>query len=230
MHTFDELILKHKGKVICVMGGAPSLGDDLQDIKADVYISANEHGTAFREVDYMVAIDDACGRNGLPIAKHLREFSDAPIIGQHEDVDFRLHAWPGSPRKTYSGMVAVWCAWAMGAKAVVLAGVNAYEGKDSAMRDARLVADAVRCPVRVAGSNEENKLLAVWPAYDASEKFGRYTPHPSIEGLRGTDNRVQVEVIKPTEIGGRPVKRGDKLTGMRHELARLIKHGMVREI
>lgn len=246
MHTFNELILKHKGKVFCVMGGAPSLGEDLANVKADVYISANEHGATFRKPDYVVALDDHHGKTGERIVDYLRKYTQAPIIGQNYAADYVLETWPDAPRKIYSGMAAIWCAWAMGAKVVILAGMNAYDGKPQAMKDARLVADKVRCPVRVAvrlatiqtmNSKEqkfvpdaENKLCDVWPVYMPGEKFGRYTPHPSIEGLRGTDNRIKVVVLKPTEFNGVPVRPETQLTGMRHEFKRLLKHNMVREV
>lgn len=231
MRTFNDLILKHKGKVFCVMGGAPSLGDDLEHVKADVYISANEHGAAFREPDYVVALDDHHGKTGERIVDYLRKYTQAPIIGQNYAADYVLETWPDAPRKIYSGMAAVWCAWAMGAKAVVLAGMNAYDGKPQAMKDARLVADKVRCPVRVVAQRVTgNMLLDVWAAYNPGEKFGRYTPHVSIEGLRGIDNRIKVVVLKPTEFNGVPVRPETQLTGMRHEFKRLLKHNMVREV
>lgn len=246
MHTFNDLLLKHKGKVFCIMGGAPSLGSDLNHVKADVYISANEHGAAFREPDYVVALDDHHGKTGVRIVDYLRKYTQAPIIGQNYAADYILETWPDAPRKIFSGMAAVWCAWAMGAKAVILAGMNAYDGKPQALCDAQLVADKVRCPVRVVtnsvrvqsfGGNtdkevptEDNKLLTVWPVYDPTEKFGRYAPHPAIEGLRGTNNRIRVVVLKPTEFNGVPVRPDTQLTGMRHEFKRLLKHNMVREV
>lgn len=46
MKDFRELILKHKGKKICVMGGADTLEEELKSVEADVYISTNEIGRA----------------------------------------------------------------------------------------------------------------------------------------------------------------------------------------
>src|SRR5690606_19762695 len=55
---FRDLILAHKGKRICVMGGAPSLAADLETVKADIYISTNAHGVGLVEPDYLLAMDE----------------------------------------------------------------------------------------------------------------------------------------------------------------------------
>ena len=43
MRSFGELVMRHRGQRICVMGGGPTLATDLESVEADVWISVNEH-------------------------------------------------------------------------------------------------------------------------------------------------------------------------------------------
>jgi hypothetical protein len=114
----------------------------------------------------------------------------------------------------------------MGAKAVCLAGMDGYPDNDYT-DEARKVARDVHCPVRVMPASP---LAAVWPVFDKAERFGRYTPHGSIDGMRGIDNSVRVRARKPCSVGLIELAPGQELTAMRHEVARLLKHRMVEEL
>lgn len=227
LHDFRELILKHKGKRFVVMGGGPSLAADLERIgPADVCISTNGHGVGLRKPDYLLAIDHTHTGRQVPMGQHLRALSDAPIISPHGFADYRLGHYPQCPRFIPSGLVAAWAGFAMGAKAVMLAGFDGYADNDY-REEARKVSQDIHCPVRPMA---DSPMADVWPAFDPSERFGRYTPHSSIEGLRGIDNAIRVRAVKPCLIGMVRLERGQEMTGMRHEFARMLKHRMLEEV
>ena len=163
------------------MGGGPSLASDLEAIgPADVVISTNAHGVDLRKPDYLLAIDHTYCGSDMGMGKYLRSKSDAPIIAPHAFADYRLGHWPGEPRYVLSGLVATWAAFAMGAKVVNLAGMDGYADNDYT-KEAEKISRDIHCPVRVQPASF---LRSVWPVFDPAEKFGRYTPHSSIDGLR----------------------------------------------
>lgn len=223
--TFNDLILSQKGKRICIMGGADSLASDLEQITADVYISTNGHGCEFVPPDYVLAMDEFNQAKQLPMLESLRQVTDAPIISPRAYADYQMMSWPQAPRDVLSGMVAAWAAFVMGAKVVILAGMNGYKDKNYVFESTKMARD-IHCPVRVLSS----ELAEVWPMYDPSEKMGRYKPHPSINGWLEVDERTTIEVLKATQINGRDVLPGQKLSMMRHEAYRLLKHKMVKEV
>ena len=229
LRDFRELILAHKGKRVVVMGGGPSLAADLERIgtkSGDVVISTNGHGVDLRQPDYLLAIDHTHTGKAVPMGPYLRGKSDAPIISPHGFADYRLGFWPQSPRFVLSGLVAAWAGFAMGAKVVCMAGMDGYPDNDYT-DEARKVARDIHCPVRVM---DASPLASVWPAFDPAEKFGKYTPHSSIDGLRGIDNRIRVRARKSCSVGLIELAKGQELTVMRHEVARLLKHRMVEEV
>jgi hypothetical protein len=226
MRDFNDLVLKHKGKRICIMGGAASLEDDLCQIDADIYISTNAHGVHLQKPDYILAMDETNTRLNVPMGGFLRELTDAPIISPRAYADYQLIKWPQAPRDVLSGMVATWAAFMMGAKVVILAGMDAYDGKSGFVHEATKMARDVNCPVRVMSDS----LAKVWPKYDPTEKFGRYTPHSSINAWLDVDEKVTIEVIKPTTIRNALRAKGEQLSVMRHEVISLLKHKMIKEV
>lgn len=229
MRDFRELILAHKGKRICVMGGAgeETLARHLAEIKADIYISTNAHGVAIQKPDYLLAMDERNSREQCEMGGFLRARCDAPIISPHGYADFRMGHWPQAPRFVLSGMIATWAAWAMGAKVVILAGMDGYGGDAGYVDEARKIERDVHCPVRVISGGP---LTKVWPAYDEAERFGKYKPHSAIDGLLGVGGRITIRAIKPCSIGYTDLTKGQTLSVLRHEAARLLKHRLVEEI
>lgn len=223
---FRELALRHKGKRFAVMGGGPSLAADMERIDADVVISTNGHGAGIRKPDYLLAIDHTHTGRQIPMGRYLRMVSDAPILSPHAFADYRMGFWPGYPRFVLSGLVATWAAFVMGAKVVCLAGMDGY-AKNDYTGEARKIAKSIHCPVRVQPGSF---LRSVWPVFDPEEKFGRYTPHSSIDGLRGIDNSIRVRAIKPCTVGKVDLARGVEMSGMRHEFRVHLKHRLVEEI
>lgn len=223
MRDWRELILAHKGKRICIIGGKPL--DALPE--ADIYISTNAHGVDLVKPHYLLAMDENHHREKVPMGPYLRSRSDAPIISPHGYADFRLGHWPQHPRFVLSGMVATWAAWTMGAKVVILAGFDAYGGDAGYIDEARKIGRDVHCPVRVF---QGGPLAKVWPEYDPAERFGKYKAHTAIDALRGIDGQIRVRALKPCTVGLVDLAKGQELTVMRIEVARLLKHRMVEEI
>ena len=230
MKDFAELILKHKGKRFCIMGGAPSLADDLNVIEADIYISTNGHGCDIVPVDYVLAMDEVNTKTHRPMLEHIRALTDAPLISRRHFADYQLMTWPQAPRDVLSGMVAAWAPFMMGAKVVDYFG-QAWMAYKAALpiHESFLWRGMIACPVRVMS----DELEKVWPKYNQSEKFGRYRPHSSINAWLDIDERITIEVVKPTEPARRRIeslKPGFTMQVMRHEVARLLKHKMLREL
>lgn len=233
MKDFRELILMHPGKRFVVMGGGQTLADDLKRIgtkPGDVVISTNAHGVDLKQPHYVLAIDHTHTKTGQPMGRYLRARTDVPVISPHSFADYRLGFWPNStpqhPRYILSGLVAAWASFVMGARVVCMAGMSGYQDNDY-RGEARKVARDIHCPVRVMA---ESPLADVWPVFDPAERFGRYAPHSSIDGLRGIDNSIRVRVLKPCTIAYVDVNAGIEMVVMRHEVARLLKHRMVEEI
>lgn len=225
---FRDLMLKHKGKRFCVMGGAPSLAQDLARVEADIYISANGHGADLRRPDYMLAMDSNHGGSGPCMGKRMRTMSDAPIISPRDYADIRLAQWPQHPRWVLSGMIATWAAFCMGAKVVFVAGCDAYGGVPGYIDEARKIARDVKCPVRVVSGPlaDIGGDTVDWKPFDPDETFGRYKPHSAIDGWLGKDGRIQVRVLHDCDIG----VKGMVLSAYRHDVRRLLKHRMVEEV
>lgn len=223
---FRELILQHKGKRFCVMGGAPSIADDLAAIDADVYISANGRGVEVRQPDYVLAMDEVHKTSKVSMGDHIRGFCTAPIISPHGYADVRLSQWPQHPRWVLSGMTAIWAAFVMGAKVVYVAGVDAYSGDPGYIDEARKIARDVHCPVRVASG----PLVDVWQPIDAAEKFGRYTPHSAIDAWLQKDGRIRIRARRECPVNGVRLNPGDETDAWRHDVHRLLKHRMVEEV
>lgn len=226
---FWGLILAHRGKKIAVMGGAPCLAEHLEmGVEADVWISANHHGILLRKADYLLCMDEVVKQHGnTPFPDFVHAHSDAKIISPYHWADHQLVTWPQHPRLVLSGMVATWAAFMMGAKAVYLLGMDGYGGDPGYIDEARKMARDVHCPVRVVGGGP---LTKVWPEYQPDEKFGRYSPHSSINGWMGIDERVTVEAIKPCEVRGSLLEKGQRMSVMRFEVRRLLKHRMLKEV
>ena len=228
LRDFRELILAHPGARVCVMGGAPGLAEQLEQVEADIYISTNAHGVDLVKPDYLLAMDERHSRfDEAPMGEWLRARCDAPIISPHGYANFRLGMWPQNPRFVLSGMIAAWAAFAMGASVVILAGCDGYGGDEGYVDEARKIDRDIYCPVRVAGSGP---LSQVWPAYHPKQAFMEYQPHSAIDSLKGLDGQIRVRAIKPCTVGRVDLKAGEEMTGLRHEFKLHLKHRLVKEL
>jgi hypothetical protein len=159
--VFEHLRFCHAGEVVCVMGGGPNLGADLArlaDAAAAIWISANHHGAALREVDYVVALDDEHDKLRVPMRGLIREHTAAPIIAPHPWADIVLDA---RPDVNLTGPMACWVASQMGARQIILVGFDCYGGLGGALALHRKMAPHIACDVRVVSG----PLLALYPAW-----------------------------------------------------------------
>lgn len=224
-NDWRRLVLAHAGAKIAVMGGAPSLADDVATVgKADLWISVNGHGAQLQRPTYVVAMDERHDGIGADMREHVRRVTDAPIIGPWPQHEYVLTSWPGAPKRGLSGMVAVWLAWAMGAHPVIVCGMDGYDG--SRLEHTKRMLPEVHGEVRVVSG----PLQRFWPAYRQRERLGPFVEHTAHAGLMGMDGAITVRVRKPVTIRDMAVTPGTELSVMRHEVARLLHHRMVEEI
>lgn len=189
----SDLIMKHAGKRICIMGGGKSLADDLKNIKADVWISVNDHGARRRKVDYIVCMDNIHTGNKMEMRHYLRQFSDAPVISPWHWGDYQICRWPDYPYLFNSGVIASWVAYLMGAHPLIFAGFDCYGGDKRIIEMHRKFLKHNLCENRVASG----ALLELYPQYDAKEKLKKYViPQVFGEALEG---QIKVKVVAPFE-------------------------------
>jgi hypothetical protein len=226
---FRELVLRHRGARIAIMGGAPSLAEQVPQIEADVWISTNTHGLSLRSADYVVAMDSTHSAHGhCDMHQWLRKRTDLPLIGPEHWADYVISGWPSCPTRVLTGPIAAWCAFGMGASVVILAGMDNYAGQGTqANKSCDRVQPFIHCPVRVFGGGPLTKW---WPAFDPSEQFPPYEPHSAVIGMAGVDNQIRVRVNKPTQINGVERVRDQILTVQRHQVAYHLKHKLVYEL
>ncbi|HWH74777.1 MAG TPA: hypothetical protein VNV16_11005 [Methylibium sp.] len=210
--------MAHKGQRICVMGGGPNLASDLERVQADIWISVNEHGARLRKADYVVAMDNTHTRLQTHMEKHLRQYTNAPIIGPWHWDDFQLMRWPLQPKFLLSGVIASWVATMMGSHPAILAGFDCYGGAQTNQH--REYLPHLVGQVRVVSG----PLTQFYKTYEAAETFGEYVPPVGldIEGL--SDGEIVVRVLKNFEFRGREWPPGTMMRASRYEVRRQIKH------
>lgn len=214
----SDLIMKHEGKRICLMGGAKSLKSDLEDIEADVWISVNDHGARVRPVDYIVCMDNVHTKHKVEMRHFLREVSDAPIISPWHWGQYQICRWPDYPYLFNSGVIASWVAYLMGAHPIIFAGFDCYGG-DGRIYNMHATYDKHnKCEIRAASG----RLTELYPKYDPGEVLPPYVkPEVFGEALEG---QIKVEVKKQFEYRGYKWPIGTVLTVAEYEVRRQLKH------
>ena len=172
LKSFGELVMRHRGERICVMGGGPSLASDIAQVEADVWISTNDHGARLREVDYVFAMDNLHTKLRVPMEGLIRPHTAAPIIGPWHWCDYALTHYPLVPKLVFSGVIAVWAAHLMGAHPVILAGFDCSGDASRSILQHRAYTKHIRGAVRVVSG----PLVDLWAPYDPLEDFGKYEP------------------------------------------------------
>jgi hypothetical protein len=230
--SFGDLVMRHRGARICVMGGGPSLAADLEKVEADVWISVNEHGAKARgEVDYVVSMDDVHTQLHKPMRKHIRQWTDAPIITPWFWGDYQLMKWPLIPRFMISGVVASWAASMMGAHPVILAGFGCRaspefpNGHGATVGQHRDYIPHVHAQVRVCSG----PLTQFYPLY-TGEPLGPYEVPAGLDLDALTRGEIVVKVVKPFEFHGREWPPGTQLKVSAYEVRRQIKHRSLIEV
>jgi hypothetical protein len=177
--------MRHDGATFAVLGGGPSLPEQASRLpEGCIRLSANEHGCILGRCDYIVALDDTRS-DGTAHEPVLRRYA-TPIISPHAWADYKMNEHPQLP---YTGQQAVWVAWMLGARLVLVAGMDLYQGgtyfhAPEAASDARLhpadshlegwlrVRETVPMAVRAMGG----PLVEVFGAYDPAEAISPRTP------------------------------------------------------
>lgn len=218
--------MRHKGERICVMGGGPSLAEDVAKVKADVWISSNEHGAKIRPVDYIVAMDDIHTKLHTHMSKHIRQHSDAPIIGPWHWADYQLSTWPMSPKVMLSGVVASWVAWLMGAHPVILAGFDCHDGHGATVGQHREYANHIKGDVRVVSG----PLVGMHEAYRSNERRKAYVPPDVFASMPTLCDEIRVRIAKPVDVRGYRWPVGTELMVSRFEVRRQLKHKSLVEV
>lgn len=225
LRSFGELVMRHKGARICVMGGAPTLPDEIEHVQADIWISANQHGAKLRKVDYVVAMDNLHTVHKDPMLGIIREHTDAPIIGPWHWCDYGITNYPLAPRLMFTGVIAQWVASMLGAHPIIMAGFGCYGGTHRTLGQHREYASFLKSAVRVV----DGPLLAIWPAYDPVEEFPPYVA-PDVFDFTETEHGVTIKVIKPVEIRGVEYPVGTILRVPKAEVWRQLKHRSLMEV
>ena len=220
----SDLIMRHKGERICIMGGAKSLDADLEKVKADVWISVNEHGAKRREVDYMVCMDNVHTGNKQEMRHYLRKFSKAPVISPWHWGEYQICRWPDYPYLFNSGVIASWVAYLMGAHPIIFAGFDCYGGQSRVIDMHKKYLKHNNCECRVVSG----PLMQLYPEYRANERRKAFeVPEIFGEALEG---QVKVKVVAPFEYRGYSWPVGTILTVSRYEVRRQIKHKSLIEV
>jgi hypothetical protein len=219
-----DLIMKHAGQRICVMGGSKSLDTDLETIDADVYISVNDHGARRREVDYIVCMDNIHTAKKVEMRHYLREFSDAPVVSPWHWGEYQICRWPDYPYLFNSGVIASWVAYLMGAHPLIFAGFDCYGGQPRIIDMHKTFVKHVKAECRVASG----PLLQLYPQHDATEALPEFkVPEIFGEAMQG---QIQVLVKAPFEYRGYSWPVGTKLTVSEYEVRRQIKHKSLERV
>jgi hypothetical protein len=225
MPLLAELALRHAGRPIAVLGGGPSLPEQLAQLPADaVCISANQHGALLHPCRYIVALDD--------IEDRLRPHG-LPIISPRRWADYRVQdfgTWKGN-----SGLLGLYVAWVLGGHPIIAAGMDCYTGgtyfhdaeAPSSSRDkqpqffqerARGIPLPASAAVRIVG---DGPLTAVWPRYRPDEQFPAYRPPPRLRVMRAL-LPVPVRWIRQQYFGRSLYYCGESVELSPFEAARLV--------
>jgi hypothetical protein len=225
-NTMADLVMKHKGQRICVMGGGPSLEADLQNVKADIWISVNEHGAKVRPVDYVVAMDTTHTSLHKDMKGHIRQFTHAPIIGPWSSCEYQVLKWPLAPKFMLSGVVATWVASMMGAHPVILAGFDCYGGDEKTIRQHQQYKEHVTADVRVCSG----PLVGMYEQYRPTERRKAYKSPEGMDIEKLRDGEIVVKVIKPFEFRGKTWHPGSLLRVAEYEVRMQLKHKSLMKV
>jgi len=115
----------YKGRPAAVLGGGPSLPEDMKKLPKDcVLISVNSHALMLCKAEFMVFNDDPDEFNLLNTAVQKHEqilVSPGPL----SDIEFDVPVWTGF----YSSNAAAWFALWLGCNPVILCGMDCYQGE-----------------------------------------------------------------------------------------------------
>lgn len=126
----SEMRGMYAGRVAAVLGGGPSLPDDMRRVPSDaLLIAVNYHGLYHcpeifgRDPDYLV-YNDVPSTN--PLMVQAVEEHRVPLVSPEptSDIEFDAPVWTGF----FSSNTATWLALWMGCDPVILCGMDCYQG------------------------------------------------------------------------------------------------------
>ena len=233
--TVRELVHTHVGRPAVVMGGAPSLPDEIEQCPKDaLYLSANEHGVKLiaerfpdRRCSYIVALDkilDRLDRWGVP------------IVSRHAWADYVILRFRLPDGGQNSGMAAAWLARLMGCAPIIVIGVGCYSNGQAYWHAPKAQTNGFVTPPKehIARWMMFKRMYPAmyrtigdgplsWAVFDAqfdpNEK-----PEPELIGMR-----CEVRLDKTT-IRHRAVKKGEVLELDRIEASSLARKKIVRTL
>jgi len=125
MMKMSEYQGRYAGKPAAVLGGGPSLPEDLKKVpKGSVLIAVNYHALRLVDAEFMVFNDDPLGDPRLFAAA--KDFGGVRVNPDKNfsDVEFDVPVWTGF----FSSNTAAWFALWMGCDPVILCGMDCYQG------------------------------------------------------------------------------------------------------
>lgn len=120
MPAITELRGAHAGRPAAILGGGPSLPDDVARLPRDaVMISVNQHGVLLAPCDYIIYLDERVGNLLPPGAAGVR-------VSPHGDVaDYSTQGlWDNG----FTASAAAALALLLGCRPVILCGMDLYQG------------------------------------------------------------------------------------------------------
>lgn len=200
--VISELFGRYTGKPILVIGGGPSVTNDLHTLwgsrfEPALVLSANEHGCkqSLFMVDYVVHCDKVHCFRHVAMAPYLQAFG-IPLMSRWSTADVRLENWRFSGN---SGTTAVAIAAVLGGSPIVVTGLDFWSTGRNYFHDnlAGLTVAQRRLAAKPVISQPDRRLNRLaqfagaahirpmsgllagrWPKYDPAEKLG---PPPVLE-------------------------------------------------
>jgi len=124
MMKMSELQNRYAGRPAAILGGGPSLPEDLKRIPAGaLLIAVNYHAFKIVRAEFMVYNDHI--ESDPRLEKAVQELKTIRVTnGPTSDVIFDVPVWTGF----YSSNTATWFALWMGCDPVILCGMDCYQG------------------------------------------------------------------------------------------------------
>lgn len=247
----SSLFGRYDGKPILVIGGGPSVTDDLPRIACEpaCVVSANQHGHYQDRfaVDYMVNVDKIHTVTLRPMRDVLRAFP-GKIVNKYSWADIRMGEW-SSGYLGNSGTTAIAVAAALGGDPVIVTGVDLWStGRvyfhahgPKATRSMRKLTPP-RAPARAhqwrgidrlkqqtAGANVRpvsGALLQWFPQYDPAETLPPREPI-RYRRLCSRYGALHIQAVRPFNFDHKdPVARGTVLAVTEAEARHLLQSGV----
>jgi hypothetical protein len=210
MALLHELIPAVRGRPAVIMGGSPSLPEDVAKVQGDaVWFSANHHGAMLRGADYVVYVDPTHQVTGEPMQEKLSAYG-APTISPCFGADYRVPNWDSYKFRGNCGMQAIWFAAMLGANPIIVCGMECYQsgvywhdeaaksssaGRPQSFFEGRL-SDLKRLVVGANVRAVTPSLQKHFPAYDPSESVP-----PSTATLAVEEPEFETRLVFPARIG-----------------------------